>query len=103
MQAKVAPGRRISAAVFGNRHRLELLVALAEAGEAGVNLSELSDAQGVAASVYYGPIRALISVGLVDRLGRVAGDRRCWYRRRESRFWDHVRSLAGELAEVEAL
>lgn len=102
MQAECVPGRRVSAVVFGNRHRLELLVALAEAGNEGVNLSQLSEAQEVPASVYYGPIRGLISVGLVDRLGRVTGDRRCWYRRRESRFWDHVRSLAGELAEVEA-
>jgi hypothetical protein len=80
---------------------LELLVALAEAGDEGVNLSELSQVQGVPASVYYGPIQVLISAGLVDRLGRVMGDRRCWYRRRESQFWDCLRSLAGDLATVE--
>lgn len=90
----------MSAAVFGNKHRLELLVALAEAGDEGVNLSELSEAQNAPASVYYGPIRNLMSVGLVDRLGRVAGDRRCWYRRRESRFWDYVGPLARNLVEV---
>jgi hypothetical protein len=87
--------------LFGNRYRLELLAALAEAGDDGVNLSQLSYDQGVSASVYYGPIRHLMSAGLVDRLGRTTGDRRCWYRRRKYRFWDCVRSLASELTEVE--
>lgn len=96
-----APDRRISAAVFGNRHRLELLVALADAGDEGVNLSQLALAQGVSTSVYYGPIRGLISAGLVDRLGRVSGDRRCWYRRRGGRFWECMPSLVSDLAKVE--
>ncbi|SMD27626.1 hypothetical protein [Kibdelosporangium aridum] len=95
--------RHVSGVVFGNRHRLELLVALAKAGDDGVCLSQLSDARGVPASVYYAPIRGLISVGLVDKLGRTRGDRRCWYRRHEGqdRFWSCVQALAGELSEVE--
>jgi hypothetical protein len=32
----------MSAAVFGNRYRLELMVALAEGGDEGVNLSQLA-------------------------------------------------------------
>lgn len=95
------PGRLMSAAVFGNRYRLELMVALAEGGEEGVNLSQLAEACTVAPSVYYGPIRDLLDAGLVERLGRIAGDRRCWYRRREHGFWDVVPSLAQQLAEVE--
>jgi len=92
----------MSAVLFGNRHKLELLVALAEAGNEGVNLSTLSDTQGVSPSVYYGPIKDLISVGLAERLGRVSNDRRCWYRRRHSGFWNGFSSLAGELATIEA-
>ncbi|MEV6427228.1 hypothetical protein [Nocardia sp. NPDC051463] len=95
------PDRLMSAAMFGNRYRLELLVALAESGEQGVNLSELAEARTVAPSVYYGPIRDLLDAGLVERLGRTAGDRRRWYRRCEYRFWDVVLTLAQELAEVE--
>jgi hypothetical protein len=44
----------VSAVLFGNRHKLELLTALVEAGDDGVSLSDVADAQGVAASVYYG-------------------------------------------------
>jgi hypothetical protein len=99
--AECPPRRRVSAVLFGNRHKLELLSALAEAGDDGVNLSQLGAAQEVPASVYYGPLRDLMAAGLVDRLGRASGDRRCWYRRRENRFWDCLRSLAGELAEIE--
>jgi hypothetical protein len=36
------PDRLMSAAVFGNRYRLELMVALAEGGDEGVNLSQLA-------------------------------------------------------------
>ena len=93
--------RRVSAVLFGNRHRLELLAALADAGDEGVNLSDLAKAQGVLANVYYAPLRALLEAGLVDRLGKTSGDRRCWYRRRESRVWNGVRALAGALAEAE--
>jgi hypothetical protein len=44
----------VSAVLFGNRHKLELLTALVEAGDDGVSRSDVADAQGVAASVYYG-------------------------------------------------
>src|SRR5690242_19024016 len=93
--------RRVSAVLFGNRHKLELLAALAEAGDEGVNLSQLSEAQGVKPSVYYGPLRDLMRAGLVDRLGRKSDDRRCWYGRRQNRFWDCVRSLATVLTEIQ--
>jgi DNA-binding transcriptional ArsR family regulator len=97
------PGpRQVSVVLFGNRHKLELLAALAEAGDDGVNLSQLSEVQGVSPSVYYGPLRDLMRAGLVDRLGRRReGDRRCWYGRRRNRFWDGVRSLVAELAEIQ--
>jgi DNA-binding transcriptional ArsR family regulator len=95
------PERRVSAVLFGNRHRLELLAALAHAGDEGVNLSDLANVQGVSANVYYAPLRALLEAGLVERLGKTSGDRRCWYRRRESKVWAGVRFLTKELAEVE--
>jgi DNA-binding transcriptional ArsR family regulator len=91
----------VSAVLFGNRHKLELLTALVEAGDDGVSLSDVADAQGVAASVYYGPLRPLIDAGLVERLGRRAEGRRCWYRRRENAFWGYVEVIIQGLAEVE--
>lgn len=88
--------------VLGNRHRLELLAALAEAGDEGVNLSLLSDDQDVKASVYYAPIKDLMNMGLVDRVGWVDGKHRCRYRRRQSAIWDAVTALARAAAEFEA-
>jgi hypothetical protein len=93
----------VSALLLGNRHKLELLAALAESGEAGVSLSYLSGRQGVSASVYYPPLRDLISAGLVERVGQRSGDRRCWYRPRESKFWECVRVMVRDLAEVEVV
>lgn len=92
----------MSAAMFGNRYKLELLVALAEAGDEGVNLTHLGEVCGAPPNVYYGPIKDLISVGLAERLGRVSGDRRCWYRRRGAAVWERFRALADTLALVEA-
>jgi len=86
--------------LFGNRHRLELLVALAEAQDGGVNLSMLAAVQGVPASVYYGPLRDLIDAGLVRRLDRSVGDRRRWYSRTDHAVWECLRPLVGRLAET---
>lgn len=91
----------MSALLFGNRHKLELLAALANAQDGRVNLSLLATMQGVPASVYYGPIRDFINAGLVQRLTPTPRDRRRWYGRTDSSFWGCVRSLAGELAAVE--
>lgn len=89
--------------LFGNRYRLDLLAALAEAGDDGANLWDLAQAHGVPASVYYGPLRDLLGLRLATRLGSRPGDRRCWYRRSDHRLWDCVRSLISALAEVEVM
>lgn len=73
-------------------------MALAGAEDVGVNLSQLAEEQGVAASVYYAPIRDLIETGLVEKVPRVPGERRRWYRRRRHGFWEHAPRLLGELA-----
>jgi hypothetical protein len=91
----------VSALLFGNRHKLELLTALANAEDGRVNLSLLATAQGVPASVYYGPIRTLIDAGLVQRLAPQPHDRHRWYGRTESPLWACIRALVGELAAVE--
>jgi DNA-binding IclR family transcriptional regulator len=98
------PDQRVSVILFGNRHRLELLAALANTAEDGVSLTQLALARGVSASVYYAPLRDLMSLGLVIR--REAPDprdRRRWYHRSEHRLWDSVRALVDALTEVEVL
>ncbi|MCK2241838.1 MULTISPECIES: hypothetical protein [unclassified Crossiella] len=87
--------------LFGNRHKLELLAALARAGDNGVNLSDLAVQQGVAASVYYPPINDLLRAGLVDKLPQRLPDRRRWYRRAEGSVWEPMGVLAEGLATIE--
>lgn len=87
--------------LFGNRHKLELIAALASAGDEGVNLSELAARQGVAASVYYAPMDDLLRAGLVEKLPRRLPDRRRWYRRTEGSVWEPMRVLADGLAMIE--
>ncbi|MFE2750531.1 hypothetical protein ACFXGA_00855 [Actinosynnema sp. NPDC059335] len=99
--AECPPGRRASLLVFGNRYKLELLAALATAGQEGVNLSALADEQGVSASVYYGPVEDLLQAGLAEKLPRQLPDRRRWYRRTEGAVWQSLRTLAEELAMIE--
>lgn len=94
--------RRMSVLVFGNRHKLDLLAALAEAGEGGVSVSMLAERHGVAASVYYAPLTDLIEAGMVTRLDPVPRERRRWYVRVEHRVWASVRALTQDLAELEA-
>jgi hypothetical protein len=87
--------------LFGNRHKLDLIAALAYAGDDGVNLSELAVRQGVAASVYYAPINDLLRAGLVDKLPRWLPDRRRWYRRTDGSVWTSMGVLAERLATIE--
>jgi hypothetical protein len=90
--------RALSVRVFGNRHKLELLVALAGTEDDGVNLSELGIERDVPPSVYYAPMRDFIEAGLVEKVPRVSGERRRWYRRSRHRFWEHAPELLRELA-----
>lgn len=87
----------MSVRVFGNRHKLELLLALAGAKDGAVSLSELADENGVSASVYYAPVRDLTSAGLVERVPPAPGERRRWYRRTGHGFWDSAATPLSEL------
>ncbi|MFC1421280.1 hypothetical protein [Streptacidiphilus cavernicola] len=91
--------RQLSAGVFGNRYRAELIAALAAAGDRGICLSDLARARRVPASVYHPPVRTLIALGLVERLAPAAGDRRRWYRSCGSTHTWH--SLAATVARLQ--
>lgn len=91
--------RRLSAGVFGNRYRAELIAALAAAGGNGVCLGDLALRRQVPASVYQPPVRTLITLGLVERIPPVPGERRRWYRPCGSTpAW---RSLAATVARLQ--
>ena len=81
---------------------MELLVALAGAEDDGVNLSVLGIERGVPPSVYYAPMRDFIEAGLTEKVPRVSGERRRWYRRSQHRFWEHAPELLRELVRSSA-
>jgi hypothetical protein len=89
--------RSLSACLFGNRYRLELLAALAEAPDGRVNLGVLAEERGVSAAVYYPPMRDLLALRMVTRVEQVTRDRRRWYQRSGGdRLWESMaRLIAG--------
>jgi hypothetical protein len=91
------PTRRVSSAVFGNRHRLELLLALAAAGDGGVCVKDLADSCGVATSVFHAPLRALIAAGLVQRRGELGHNRRVFYAFTDVGAWTRLPQLVQDL------
>ncbi|GAA4584817.1 hypothetical protein GCM10023194_25680 [Planotetraspora phitsanulokensis] len=90
--------RAVSAHLFGNRYRLELLAAFAEAPEGRVNVGALAAAQGVEAAVYYPALRDLLALQMVDRVAELTRDRRRWYQRAGGdRIWEPMRELVAGL------
>jgi DNA-binding transcriptional ArsR family regulator len=83
--------------VFGHRYRLELLAALAGAGEHGVCVSTLASDRGVPGSVFYPPLRSLLEAGLVRRSGPVGAGRRVFYAITESAAWEGLRRMVQDL------
>ncbi|WP_181412105.1 ArsR family transcriptional regulator [Streptomyces griseorubiginosus] len=95
--------RRLSAGVFGNRYRAELITALADAGDTGVCLGDLALARQVPASVYLPPAHTLITLGLVQRVPPVPGERRRFYRRCGSaQAWQSLAAAVTRLQEHQA-
>nr|PPQ62039.1 hypothetical protein C5F59_39400 [Streptomyces sp. QL37] len=95
--------RRVSAKLFGNRYRAELMLALAQAGTRGVCMGDLGLRNGVSPGVYRAPMEALVSLGLVEALPAAAGERRRWHRRTaQSSLWPLLRPLLDCLAEEES-
>jgi hypothetical protein len=95
--------RRLSAGVFGNRYRAELIAALATAGDSGVCLGDLAQTRRVPASVYLPPVRTLITLGLAERVPPVPGQRRRWYRMRgNAQAWQSLAATVARLQEHQA-
>ncbi|WP_084599804.1 hypothetical protein [Actinoplanes subtropicus] len=89
--------RHVSSAVFGNKHRLELLLALFAAGEGGVCVKDLADSRGAPTSVFRPPLAALMAAGLVRRLPTLGHNRRVLYAFTDVRAWTGLRRLVHDL------
>jgi hypothetical protein len=90
--------RQLSVVAFGHRYRLELLLALARAGDnQGICLSLLGDRCGVKPGVYYPPVKSLAAAGMVRSTGRLRPGRRVLYARTEVPVWTGLQRMVEDL------
>lgn len=100
--AEVEQLRVLSRAAFGQAYRLEVMLAVADSGDGLVSLTDLARALDQSPSNIQGPLRSLVSVGLLSDVP--SGDsKRKYYIRNPSAAWDwarEMRQLATALAGV---
>lgn len=102
MDAYVDVLRELSRASFGQKYRLECMLAIADSGDGMVTLSTLAKTLDVSTSNVQDPIRALLATGLISPLD--AGDSRSkFYVRNASAAWEWCRELAVRAREIAML
>lgn len=91
--------RTLSQVAFGQRYRLELMLAVADAKDGIVCLTDLAHTLNVTTSNLQQPLKALVTTGLLSPLP-VGDSRRKFYLRNPSAAWAWAHELAlasGEL------
>ncbi len=88
-----------SKALFGQAHRLAVMVAIAHAPDGRVNPTDLALELGLAQSAFQAPLRGLVKSGL---LTCELGGRRIQYVKQPSKVWDWVLEVEKEVVEQEA-
>ena len=78
--------------MFGQRHRLALMAAIAQSDDGIVNPSELAETLGMRAqSSIQVPLKRLVDAGLITRISGFEG--RVYYRREDSHAWTFALEL----------
>ncbi|HWL76496.1 winged helix-turn-helix domain-containing protein [Microbacterium sp.] len=92
------PLRQLSRVVFGQEHRLELMLAIADNGDGVVTLGQMAAVLGVSPSSIQKPFHALVEAGMLTSV-RTEDPRRKFYLANNSSGWAWARELAAH-AEV---
>lgn len=93
--------QELSAAVFGQRHRLALMAAIAQSVDGVVNPTDLVETLGLRAqSSLQGPLNSLLTAGLVTRISGI-GDR-VYYQREDSAAWQFALELLSRALREDA-
>ncbi|WP_206796217.1 hypothetical protein [Amycolatopsis sp. MtRt-6] len=87
--------RALSQAAFGQRYRLELMLAVAESPDGIVCLTDLARSLDISISNLQQPLKSLVTTGLLSPLP-VNESRRKFYIRNPSSAWSWAAELAGE-------
>jgi DNA-binding transcriptional ArsR family regulator len=82
----------LSESVFGQRHRLAIMAAIAQSEDGMVNPTDLVETLGMRAqSSIQKPLTSLVEAGLLTRISGFQG--RVYYRRNDSAAWDFAVEL----------
>ena len=94
--------QELSETMFGQRHRLALMAAIAQSDDGIVNPSELAEILGFRAqSSIQMPLKRLVDAGLLTRIPGIEG--RVYYRREDSHAWAFALELVGRALKSEAV
>ncbi|WP_343709338.1 MarR family transcriptional regulator [Mycobacterium sp.] len=92
--------QELSETVFGQRHRLALMAAIAQSEDGIVNPTELADVLGFRAqSSIQMPLKRLVDAGLLTRIPGLEG--RVYYRRQDSHAWAFALELVSRALKSE--
>jgi DNA-binding MarR family transcriptional regulator len=90
--------QELSKCLFGQVHRLAVMIAIARAPKSGVNPTDLAADLRLPQSALQAPLRDLVGAGLLQR---EPSGRRNRYRRVDSLAWDWVLELEKQAQETE--
>jgi DNA-binding IclR family transcriptional regulator len=91
--------RAVSEVLFGQRYRLEAMVAIASAEDGLVCLTDLAQQLGIPPSNLQNPLRDLVRCGLLSRLPP-DGSKRRYYQRNESLAWAFADEMASHAEQL---
>ncbi|WP_199922298.1 hypothetical protein [Microterricola viridarii] len=94
--------RSVSQAAFGQQHRLELMLCIANAEDGIFSLTELAKALDVTMSSLQRPMDSLLATQLISALPDADSKYR-YYTRNPSAAWAWAHELAQQADEVEAV
>ncbi|MCS5498375.1 hypothetical protein NY547_14075 [Cnuibacter physcomitrellae] len=93
-QQRTAVLRGVSKRAFGQSHRLELMLAIADAEDGIITQTDLARSLNVSMSSLQKPFQDLVTIGLISALPD-ADSRFRYFTRNPSRAWDWAYELAG--------
>ncbi len=93
--------REQSKGLFGNKDRLDVLLAIADSDDGMVNATDLEHEIGLINSRVRAQLRALVKVGLLSEVD-TGQDKKRWYIRSDSSFWQACQDLYTDWTRSEA-
>jgi hypothetical protein len=91
--------RALSKALFGNQDRIDVVMAITHSEDGVVNATDLAEKTGLINSRVRAQLLALVDAKLLDEVPPTGQDRKRWYVRRDSSFWQACLDLYDKWTE----